>query len=62
LAGIPGLPFTVEGVNTGHNAAVLGAGVTLTHGGSLALFVDYNAELRNHETVHAVVGGLRVVW
>lgn len=62
LTGIPGLPFTVDSVNAGRNAAVLGTGVTLARGQSLALFVDYNAELRDRETVQAVVGGLRFVW
>jgi outer membrane autotransporter protein len=62
LQGVPGLPFPLTGVNIGRSAAVLGAGVTLAQAGSLALYVDYNAELRSRETVHAVVGGLRLLW
>jgi outer membrane autotransporter protein len=62
LTGMPGIPFTVEGVNTGRSAAVLGASLTVARRSSVAVFVDYNAELRQHETVQALTGGLRIVW
>ena len=62
LTGIPDATFSVYGVNTGRNAAVLGASVTVARSGSVAAFIDYNAELRQHETVQALMGGVRFVW
>jgi subtilase-type serine protease len=62
LTGIPDAGFAVYGVNVGRNAAVLGASVTVARSGSIAAFIDYNAELRQHETVQALMGGVRFVW
>jgi subtilase-type serine protease len=62
FAGAPGDPFTIVGSRPGREAAVLGTGVTIGNGGGFALFADYTAELRAHETTQSVVAGLRVTW
>ncbi|WP_294535087.1 autotransporter domain-containing protein [uncultured Rhodoblastus sp.] len=62
LVGMPGIPFTFEGVNVGRSAAVLGASLTVVRRNSVAVFADYNAELRQHETAQVVMGGVRIVW
>jgi outer membrane autotransporter protein len=62
FAGAPADTFSIIGSRPGREAAVLGSGVTIGNGGNVALFADYNAELRAHETTQAVLAGLRVTW
>jgi outer membrane autotransporter protein len=62
FGGLQDFPFIVHGVRVGRDAAVLGAGITMGHSDKLALFGDYNAELRSLETVQTIKGGLRIQW
>ena len=60
--GAPDDGFEIVGSRPGANAAVLDGGFTIGNGGCVAGFADYTADLRAHQTVQAVVGGLRVTW
>lgn len=60
--GAPDDGFEIIGARPGSNAALLDGGFTIGNGGCVAGFADYTADLRAHQTVQAVVGGLRVTW
>lgn len=62
FSGAPDDGFEIVGARPGANAALLDAGFTIGNGGCIAGFADYTADLRAHQTVQAVVGGLRVTW
>lgn len=60
--GAPADGFDIVGARPGANAALLDGGFTIGNGGCVAGFADYTADLRAHQTVQAVVGGLRITW
>jgi len=60
--GAPDDPFQIVGAQPGRQAALLDGGFTIGNGGCVAAFADYTADLRLHETVQAVVGGVRITW
>jgi len=62
FAGINGGSFTVRGAEPGRDAALVGVGLTANLDPGLALFVDYDADLRSNANAHAVTGGLRFTW
>jgi outer membrane autotransporter protein len=62
FAGVPLIPFTITGVQPARNAAVLGAGVTISKGEAISAFADYNADLRSNETVQTALAGVRIRW
>jgi len=62
MAGLPGFPFSFEGVQVGRSAAIFGGSLTLAKGNAFALFADYNVEMRRYETVQTAWGGLRMNW
>src|SRR5262249_944902 len=62
FAGVPLIPFTITGVQPGRQAAVLGAGVTISKSEAVSIFADYKADLRSNATVQAGLAGLRINW
>jgi subtilase-type serine protease len=62
LEGLPDIPFTFAGVQVGRSGALVGGGLTLAKTERLALVGEYNAELRDRESVQTVWGGLRGTW
>jgi len=62
LQGLPGIPFTFAGVQVGRSGALVGGGLTLAKTERLALVSEYNAELRERETLQTIWGGLRGRW
>ena len=62
LQGLPDIPFSFAGVQVGRSGALLGGGLTLAKTERLALVGQYNAELRDRESVQTVWGGLRGTW
>ncbi len=61
LISVPGGSIAVRGAGLGRDAALLGGGITAAIGTNMALFVNYDAELRDGLTSHAVTGGLRLL-
>lgn len=57
-----GQSISVNAANAGHDAALLGSGITVEMGKSVALFADYNFEQRSARNGQNVFGGLRVNW
>jgi subtilase-type serine protease len=60
--GLPGDPFSFEGVELGRHALMLGGGLTWANNRNLALFADYNVETRKYQTVQTAWGGMRISW
>ena len=61
-ASIMGAGFNVDGATPGRNAATFGAGVTVSDGGNLAGFLDYDGEARSDADAHTIKAGLRLSW
>jgi outer membrane autotransporter protein len=62
FAGLPGLPMRVNSTSIGRDAALIGLGTTLTLPNNIALYVRYDADLRERYTGHNLSGGLRYSW
>ncbi len=60
--GAPAVPFLIQGVKPGQQSGLFDAGFTIGNGNGIAMFAAYTAEVRDHETTQAVVGGLRITW
>ena len=62
FADLPGSNFTVKGIRTSRDAALIGAGLTADITSSLAMVIDYDAYVSPDQTVHNISGGFKVKW
>ncbi|TXH37669.1 MAG: autotransporter outer membrane beta-barrel domain-containing protein [Rhodospirillaceae bacterium] len=62
LAGLPGSAFTVKGIDTTRNGALVGAGFTSDISSAVAMMVDYDAFVSADQTVHNISGGFKIKW
>jgi outer membrane autotransporter protein len=60
--GMPGDPFSFEGVQLGRHALMLGGGLTWAKNRNFALFADYSVETRQYQTAQTAWGGVRINW
>ncbi len=59
---LPGSAFRVNGVDVGHDSAVLGLGVKAQLSPGRELFVSYDAQLGTEHASHALLAGARLTW
>ncbi|MBL6458515.1 autotransporter domain-containing protein, partial [Belnapia sp. T6] len=62
FTGAPGTPVRVLSTKIGRDAALIGAGVTLSLPRNLAVYARYDLDLRDHYTGQNITGGLRYSW
>jgi uncharacterized protein with beta-barrel porin domain len=62
FAQIPQLPFTIGGTDPGHDAALIGAAVTVAPRAGLSLYARYDALVSARLTQHAISAGLKLIW
>ena len=62
FADLPGSNFTVKGIKTSRDAALIGAGLTADITSSLAMVIDYDAYVSSDQTVHNISGGFKIKW
>jgi uncharacterized protein with beta-barrel porin domain len=62
LAGLPGSDFTVKGLDSARDGALVGAGFTTDISGAVAMMVDYDAFVSADQTVHNISGGFKIKW
>ena len=62
FADISGSNFTVKGIRTARDAALVGAGLTADISSSVAMVLDYDAYISSDQTVHNISGGIKIMW
>ncbi len=54
--------FAPRGIDLGRDWVMLGAGATLTPGDALSLYVNYDVQLGNGQSLHVGSGGVALAW
>ena len=58
----PGTPFTIQGVSSGNNFIVYGAGLSYMMNQHVSLYGHYSGQATSDLTSHTGTGGLQFTW
>ena len=62
FAPIGGGSFAIQGLNLGHDWAILGGGFRCALNGGWSLYANYAAQVNARQVFHVGSGGLQLVW